>query len=226
MGLKNPIDEEIIWSGRKYHVIGVIKDMIIGSPFEPIKQTIFSLIPDQGIWINIRLNPELNTQEALARIAKVFETIMPAVPFEYNFVDQDYALKFASEERIGKLASFFAVLAIFISCLGLFGMSSYVAEQRKKEIGIRKVLGASTMNLWRMLSIEFVILVIISCIIGMPIAWIFLTRWLAGYAYHTQISAWIFVAVSMTALFITLMTISFHTIKASLVNPIKSLRSE
>jgi ABC-type antimicrobial peptide transport system permease subunit len=198
----------------------------MASPYEDVKQTIFRLMPFQGLWINVRLNPELSTSEALARAAKVFQTLIPAVPFEYKFVDQEYELKFAGEERIGKLASFFASLAIFISCLGLFGMASFVAEQRKKEIGIRKILGASAANLWRMLSMEFVVLVSISCLIGIPIAWNYLTAWLDKYAYHTEISVWVFVAASAASLVITLLTVSFQTIKASIVNPINSLRSE
>jgi len=225
-GLENPVDEEIVWQGKRYHVIGVIKDMVMTSPYEQVKQTIFRLIPYQGLWINIRLNPELSTSESLARTAKVFETLVPGVPFEYKFVDQEYAMKFASEERIGKLATFFASLAIFISCLGLFGMASFVAEQRKKEVGIRKILGASVINLWKMLSMEFVVLVGISCLIGIPIAWTYLTEWLQNYKYHTGISIWVFVAASSGALIITLLTVSFQTIKASIVNPINSLRSE
>jgi ABC-type antimicrobial peptide transport system permease subunit len=156
----------------------------------------------------------------------VFQKLIPAVPFEYTFIDQEYALKFAGEERIGKLASFFASLAIFISCLGLFGMASFVAEQRKKEIGIRKILGASITNLWGMLSREFMILVGISCLIGIPIAWNYLAGWLDNYYYHTAISIWVFVSVSVGALFITLATVSFQTIRAAVVNPISSLRSE
>jgi ABC-type antimicrobial peptide transport system permease subunit len=224
MGLQNPVDEEIVWQGKKYHVIGVIKDMVMASPYEPVKQTIFRIIPVQGLWINIRLNPALSVSEALAKTEKVFQNLVPAVPFEYTFVDQEYALKFAGEERIGKLATFFASLAIFISCLGLFGMASFVAEQRKKEIGIRKLLGASVASLWGMLSMEFVVLVSISCLIGIPIAWIYLTEWLDKYEYHTQISGWIFVIVSAAALIITLLTISFQTIKASIVNPIGRLK--
>jgi putative ABC transport system permease protein len=207
-------------------VIGVIKDMVMTSPYDPVKQTIFRVIPYQGLWINIRLNPELSTSEALSRTEKVFQTLVPAIPFEYKFVDQEYALKFSSEERIGKLATFFASLANLISCLGLFGMASFVAEQRKKEIGIRKILGASVVNLWGMLSMEFVILVGISCLIGIPIAWSYLSNWLEKYEYHTEISVWVFVAASAASLIITLLTISFQTIRASIVNPINSLRSE
>jgi len=226
MGLDDPVNEEITWEGKKYHVIGVIKDMLMTSPYDPVKQTVFRLIPFQGLWINIRLNPEMSTSESISKVGKVFQSLIPESPFEYKFVDEEYALKFAGEERIGKLASFFATLAIFISCLGLFGMASFVAEQRKKEIGIRKILGASVGNLWKMLSMEFLILVGISCIIGIPIAWTYLSGWLQKYNYHTEISVWVFVVASVGALFITLITVSFQTIRASIVNPINSLRSE
>ncbi|HZY82797.1 MAG TPA: FtsX-like permease family protein [Cyclobacteriaceae bacterium] len=226
MGLENPLDEEITWQGQKYHVIGVIKDMVMMSPYEPVKQTIFRLIPYQGLWVNIKLNPELSTSESLARVAKVYQTLMPAVPFEYKFVDEEYAAKFSGEERIGKLATFFASLAIFISCLGLFGMASFVAEQRKKEIGIRKILGASIATVWRLLSMEFLILVCISCLIGIPISWHYLDKWLQTYDYRTDISIWVFIGATGGALFITLITVSFQTIRASIVNPINSLRSE
>jgi putative ABC transport system permease protein len=228
MGLQEPVDEEIVWREKKYHVVGVIKDMVMTSPYEPVKQTIFTLFPprSQGLWINVRLNPEMSASESLARCATVFQKLMPATPFEYTFVDQEYEMKFAAEERIGRLASFFASLAIFISCLGLFGMASFVVEQRKKEIGIRKILGASSSNLWLMLSTEFVILVGISCLIGIPIAWHFLSGWLENYQYHTTISVWVLFAASTSCLIITLLIISFQTIKASIVNPIHSLRSE
>jgi putative ABC transport system permease protein len=226
MGLKDPINEEITWNGKKFTVIGVIKDMIMDSPYEPVKQTVFWLSYDGNVWINIRLNPELSTKESLAKVEKVFQGLFPAVPFEYKFTDQEYALKFSGEERIGKLASLFATLAIFISCLGLFGLSSFVAEQRKKEIGIRKILGASVSNLWKMLSAEFVLLVSISCLIAIPFAWYFLEQWLQKYEYHTELSIWIFVLASAGALLITVLTVSFQTIKASMSDPVKSLRSE
>jgi ABC-type lipoprotein release transport system permease subunit len=226
IGFENPVDEEISWQGKKYHVVGVIKDMIMTSPYEPVKPTIFRLIPYQGLWINIRLNPELSASAAVEKVGAVFKKLMPEIPFEYTFVDQEHARKFAAEERIGKLASFFASLAIFISCLGLFGMASFVAEQRKKEIGIRKIHGASVASLWRMLSMEFLILVAISCLIGIPIAWKYLSAWLQRYHYHTDISIWVFVGATGAALLITLVTVSFQTLKASVVNPIHSLRSE
>ena len=143
-----------------------------------------------------------------------------------RFNDEDYAKKFADEERVGKLATFFTILAIFISCLGLFGLASFVAEQRKKEIGVRKVLGASIYNLWQMLSKEFALLVIISCFIAIPLAWYYLNGWLKQYDYRTSISVWIFIVSGFGALVITLITVSFQAIKAAIANPVKSLRTE
>ena len=143
-----------------------------------------------------------------------------------NGMGKYMAKKFADEERIGNLASFFTILAIFISCLGLFGLASFVAEQRKKEIGVRKVLGASVYNLWQMLSREFALLVIISCFIAIPLAWYYLNGWLKQYDYRTGISAWIFILSGAGALAITLITVSFQAIKAAIANPVKSLRTE
>ena len=164
--------------------------------------------------------------EALAKIAVVFKKYGPDIPFDYKFVDDDYARKFSNEVRIGNLAAVFAVLAIFISCLGLFGLASFVAEQRSKEIGVRKVLGATVFNLWKMLSKDFALLVFISCLIAIPLAWYFLNQWLQNYNYHTAISWWIFAVTIAGALLITLLTVSFQAIKAALANPVKSLRSE
>jgi ABC-type antimicrobial peptide transport system permease subunit len=165
-------------------------------------------------------------KDALAKIERVFKKYNPDLPFNYYFNDEEYAKKFADEQRIGSLASVFAVLAIFISCLGLFGLASFVAEQRKKEIGLRKVLGASTYSLWKMLSREFAMLVVISCLIAIPLAWYYLNNWLLQYDYRTSISGWIFMASGVGVLIITLITVSFQAIKAALANPVNSLRSE
>jgi ABC-type antimicrobial peptide transport system permease subunit len=164
--------------------------------------------------------------QALPKIESVFKKLVPSTPFDYRFVDEDYALKFAVEERIGKLAGFFAILAVFISCLGLFGLASFVAEQRTKEVGIRKVLGASVFNVWRLLSHEFVVLVTISLLIAIPIAYYFMHNWLQDYQYRASLSWWIFVIASAAALVITLLTVSFQAIKAAISNPVKSLRTE
>jgi ABC-type antimicrobial peptide transport system permease subunit len=162
----------------------------------------------------------------LAKIQADFTRYSPVSPFEYKFVDEDYARKFQDEERIGKLASFFAVLAILISCLGIFGLASFVAEQRTKEIGVRKVMGASVVNLWGMLSKDFVVLVVISLFIAMPMAYYFMNSWLLKYEYRTAIAWWIFALAAAGALLITLCTVSYQSIKAALANPVNSLRSE
>jgi ABC-type antimicrobial peptide transport system permease subunit len=176
--------------------------------------------------MNIRINPKISIGDALTKTEAIFKKLVPAVPFDYQFADTEYGLKFAAEERIGKLASVFATLAIFISCLGLFGLASFVAEKRTKEIGVRKVLGASVYNLWKMLSKDFVILVIISCLIAIPIAWYYLNQWLMKYEYRTEISWWIFPVVIGGTLLITIITVSLQAIKAAVANPVKSLRSE
>ena len=176
--------------------------------------------------VTIRINPAVSTSQALAGIETVIKKYNPAIPFDYRFTDQEYAKKFGDEERIGTLASIFAVLAIFISCPGLFGLASFIAEQRTKEIGVRKVLGASVLNLWGLLSKDFVVLVVIALLIATPIAYYFLSGWLQQYAYHTDIAWWIFALSGAGAQVITLLTVSFQSVKAALMNPVKSLRSE
>jgi putative ABC transport system permease protein len=227
MGLKNPLNEIIRWGDHPLKIIGVVKDMVMESPFDPVRQTIYLVNYEASTsWINIRINPNISAQEAIAKTETIFKEVVPAVPFDYKFVDTEYALKFAVEERIGKLASVFAVLAIFISCLGLFGLASYIAEKRTKEIGIRKVLGATLYNIWKMLSLDFIFLVIISCCIAVPIAYYLLSQWLDKYEYRTEISWWIFALAICSALIITLLTVSFQAIKAALTNPVKNLRTE
>ncbi|GAB4032147.1 ABC transporter permease [Spirosoma gilvum] len=226
MGLKDPVGKVIREGDLRYKIIGVIKDMVMESPYEPARQTLFYISNFPSNFINVRLNPNLSASEAVSKLAPVFQKYNPTAPFDYKFADAEYNQKFADEERIGTLASFFAVLAIFISCLGLFGLASFMAEQRTKEIGVRKVLGASVLNLWGLLSKDFVILVIIAFGIATPIAYYFLDNWLQKYQYHTELSWWIFAASGAGALLITLLTISFQSVKAALVNPVKSLRSE
>ncbi|HWN88430.1 MAG TPA: FtsX-like permease family protein, partial [Chitinophagaceae bacterium] len=233
MELKDPVGETITWKWREndpkpYTILGVIKDVVMESPYEPIEPTLFFIKPLNGgvNWINIKINPAVAVNSALPKIEAVFKKLVPAAPFDYKFVDQDYALKFAAEERISKLSGFFAVLAVLISCLGLFGLATFVAEQRTKEIGVRKVLGASVFNVWRLLSKEFALLVIISLFIATPIAYYFMNNWLQNYQYRAELAWWIFVAAGSGALIITLLTVSFQAIKAAIANPIKSLRTE
>jgi putative ABC transport system permease protein len=227
MGLKNPVGEIIRWSGFQFTIVGVVKDMVMESPFDPVKQTIYVVNYDQATqYMNIRINPKISISDALAKTEAVFKKLVPAVPFQYQFADAEYGSKFAAEERVGKLASVFAALAILISCLGLFGLASFVAEKRTKEIGVRKVLGATVFNLWKMLSKDFIILVVISCLIAAPIAWYYLGQWLMKYEYRTSISWWVFPVVAAGALLITIITVSLQAIKAAVANPVKSLRSE
>jgi putative ABC transport system permease protein len=220
------VGQTIDFDDKKYHVLGVIKDMIMQSPYKPVTPTIFFYNRNWANVITVAIKQGTPVKTALGKIEAVFKKYNPSAPFDYTFNDEDYAKKFSDEQRIGKLATFFTVLAIFISCLGLFGLASFVAEQRKKEIGVRKVLGASTYNLWQMLSREFALLVMISCFIAIPLAWYYLHQWLQHYEYRAPISVWIFIVSGIGALVITLITVSFQAVKAALANPVKSLRTE
>lgn len=212
--------------GTPGQVIGVVKDMVMESPWRPVKPTIFYMADDWVSVHNVRLKPEVPVQDALAKVGNVFTALSPSNPFDYQFIDQEYEKKFRAEERIGKLARFFAFLAIFISCLGLFGLSAYVAEQRTKEIGIRKVLGASVANLWALQSKSFIILVILACLIAAPLAWYFLEGWLSDYEYRIDLNMGVFVVAGILALIVTLATVSYQAIKAALANPARSLKTE
>ena len=225
-GLKDPVGKKIHSYDGDHTIIGIVKDMVMQSPYTPTMPSIFYLNYGWTRLITVRVNPKISTREALAKIAPVFQQYNPGSPFEYKFIDQEYAQKFSDEQRIGKLSTVFSALAILISCLGLFGLSSFVAEQRTKEIGVRKVLGASVFNVWRLLSKEFVLLVGISLLIAAPLAYYYMHNWLRSYDYRTPISPWIFLAAGAGALFITLLTVSFQAIKAALMNPARSLRSE
>jgi predicted permease len=232
-GMADPVGEVISWKSqwmtdniqKRFTILGVVKDMVMQSPFDPVKPTVFFLFGSPN-FINIKLNPQVSAARALPAIESVFRKLIPSAPFEYQFADQEYDKKFRAEERIGKLAGFFAILAIIISCLGLFGLASFTAEQRTKEIGIRKVMGASVANLWQMLSKDFVILVVISSLIAAPLAWYAMREWLQHYQYRTEMGWWIFALSGLGALLVTLLTVSYQAIRAALINPVQSLRSE
>jgi putative ABC transport system permease protein len=227
LGFENPIGETLNWNDRPYTIIGVIEDMIIESPYEPVRASLWHIDRYDNVNLAIlKLNPDMSAHDALDKIKTVFTKYDTEAPFSYEFVDDEYARKFSDEERIGKLASFFAVLAVFISCLGIFGLASFVAEQRTKEIGVRKVMGASVVNLWGMLSKDFLVLVGISLLIAMPVAWYFMNNWLQKYQYRSDMAWWIFAAAAAGALLITLLTVSYQSIKAAMANPVNSLRSE
>jgi putative ABC transport system permease protein len=227
LGFENAVGETLVWNEKPYTIIGVIKDMIIESPYEPVRASLWHMdLRNSGNLVILKLNPDMSAHEAIEKIKTVFNKFSPSLPFSHEFVDEEYARKFSDEERIGKLASFFAALAIFISCLGISGLASFVAEQRTKEIGVRKVMGASVLNLWGLLSKDFLVLVFLSLLLAMPLAWYLMSGWLEKYQYRSTIAWWIFAAAGFGALAITLMTVSYQSIKAALANPVNSLRSE
>ena len=230
LGFKNPIGEYITFDadGTKRQIIGVVEDIVAESPFEPVRIGFYWLQKNLNHLgqMYVKINPDLSMNVALPKMEAIIKKIAPAAPFQYRFTDEEYERKFSAEQKISNLSTIFAALAIFISCLGIFGLASFVAEQRAREIGIRKVLGASVSSLWQLLSRDFVVLVVISCMIAIPVANYFMNNWLNGYQYRTEISWWIFAAAGFGALFITLLTVSFQAIKAAMTNPTTSLRSE
>ena len=227
MGLKDPINQVIRYDNINgpARIIGVVKDALMQSPFTPVEPTVFNH-GRGGNFVIYRLSAGTKTHDAIEKITKIFNNYNPAYPYIYQFVDEEYNHKFNLELLVGKLASVFAGLAIFISCLGLFGLAAYVAEQRTKEIGVRKVLGASVAQVWLLLSKDFIMLVLISCVIASPIALYFLKNWLQKYEYRITIGPGVFILSAVAAIIVTLITISFQAIRAALANPVKSLRSE
>ncbi len=227
LGFKNPIGQTITWIGSgDFRIIGVVKDMVNQSAYEPVRQTFFYMHKGPFNNIVLKINPRVSARDAIEKIGAIFKKYDPNTPFEYHFADQAFARKFENEQRIGKLASSFTGLAIFISCLGLFGMASFMAEQRTKEIGVRKVLGASVFGLWRLLTKDFVALVIISLLIAAPVAYYLMNRWLENYQYRASVSWWIFGLTAAGAILVTLLTVSYQSIRAALANPVKSLKTE
>jgi ABC-type antimicrobial peptide transport system permease subunit len=227
MGLEHPIGENIRSYGRNYTVIGVVEDMVTQSLYESNKQTVFVLDRfDRASFINVKINPEAGASKAIEELNRLFVKHNPNTPFEYKFADDEFAGKFSFEARVGKLVSIFALIAIFISCLGLFGLASFMAEQRIKEISIRKVLGASVSGLWQMLSKDFVILTAMSCLLAAPIGYYLMNSWLQLYEYHTTISGWLLLLIGIGVLGITLITVSFQAVRAALTNPVNNLKTE
>lgn len=232
MGLQNPVGSFIKESESDdpddtMKIIGVVEDMIAQSPYEPVKQGIYVFDKyNNASFYNLRLNPNQSANQNIATIERVFKEHFPDIPFQYDFVDEEYGKKFASMVRIGRLSGIFTALAILISCLGLFGLTSFVAEQRTKEIGVRRVLGASVFNVWNMLSKDFLKLVIISCFIAVPIAYYVMNGWLQEYPYRVILKWWIFALAMIGALAVTILTVSFQAIRAAKSNPARSLRTE
>jgi hypothetical protein len=209
------------------HVVGVIKDFILESPFTRNIAPMMIGGPG-GVWfqvIHFKLNPAHSTAADLALAEKIYHKYSPAYPFEYSFVDEAYAGKFKAEQQTDKLSALFAVLTIFISCLGLFALAMYTAENRLREIGIRKVLGASVTSITTLLTRDFIYLVLISFVIATPVAWLVMNKWLLNYGYRISIGWDIFALSGALALLIAIATVSYQSIKAALANPVKNLRT-
>jgi len=230
MRLQQPIGQVITYSASGYpqrmRIIGVVKDVVNNSPFAPVEPTIFIFQPEWTFALTYRLAPNVNTHVALAKLKPIFEKFEPRIPYSYRFTDDEYAALFHSELLIGRLAAVFAVLAILISCLGLFGLAAYVAEQRTKEIGIRKVLGASVSHLLLLLTRDFLMVVGLSCLIAVPIAWFLLHTWLQQYYYRISIGPGVFVLAAGIVSILTIITVSVQAGRAALANPVDSLRAE
>lgn len=231
MGFEEAVGKTIRFSedwfgGNEFTILGVVNDLVKESPFQSTMPAIMFLSEDELPWLFVRLNPALETETALKRVANVFRKLAPNSPFDFKFVDAEYAAKFEAELKMGKLARFFAILAILISCLGVFGLATYFAERRTKEISIRKVLGASTWQLWHLLSKDFVFMVLFASGIAIPIAWYFFNRWLLSYEYRTSIAWWVFLVAILITLAITLLTVSYQSIKAALAPPVAAIKTE
>jgi ABC-type antimicrobial peptide transport system permease subunit len=227
MHFKDAIGQEIKDDELKFHVVGVIRDFIIESPYTPIQPMVITGAKED--WfnvVNVRLNNKNGTEANLRKMEAIFRRYNPQYPFEYQFVDEEYARKFDDSRRIGTLAGLFAVLTIFISCLGLFGLATYMAENRVKEIGVRKVLGASVAGITALLSRDFLMLVGVSFVVAAPIAWFGMYEWLQDYPYRVEIRWWVFAMAAGLSLAIALFTVSFQAIRAGMANPARSLRSE
>ncbi|RYU93194.1 ABC transporter permease [Emticicia agri] len=228
MQLKNPVGTNIKFGNTDWHVVGVVKDFVYASPFDPINP---ALIEGPGGpiglgWLSIRLNPANPMADNVAKLEKIFTRYNPAYPFEYLFADESYKAKFADEQRTGTLTGLFTGLTIFIACLGLFGLAAYTAQQRTKEIGIRKALGAPVFSVVQLLTRDFIRLLLVAFAIGAPIGWYIMEQWLIDYKYRISIGVGVFLTTLISAIIIVLVSVSFQAIKAALVNPVKSLRSE
>lgn len=225
MGIKNPIGMQLK-NGRSFNVIGVMDNVIMESPFKPVDPLMVYFDPGNSNYINIRLNKQAEPQKALTAIETIFKKYNPSVPFEFQFADAEFGKKFLTEELISKLTNIFAGLAIFICCIGLAGLASFTIEKRVREIGIRKVLGASVQQLLMLISKEFLRLVFIAFAIAVPLTWWLMGNWLQKYTYRISISIWMFGIVGIAVLLLTLIVIIMNTMRAAMRNPVKSLRTE
>ncbi len=226
MELADPIGTTIRMGEQEFTVVGILDDVVMTSPYHPAQRTIFVFVPAWTSDVLIRLPKGANVSMMLKGIEEVFKQFNPAFPFSYSFVDEEFNQKFANEELIGKLARLFAILAVAISCLGLFGLSAFAAERRTKEIGIRKVLGASVKNIVGLLSIDFIKLVLIAFLLACPLAWYLMRQWLQSFTYQVEINLDVFLITGLVAILIAQLTVSWQSLKAAFTNPVDSLRNE
>ncbi|MFC5410145.1 ABC transporter permease [Larkinella bovis] len=225
IGYSNPVGQPLIFWGKPGKIIGLLRDFHFNSLHEPIRPLIIRLADNHYGNLLIRTQPG-QTRPALASLEALCQKLNPKFPFTYSFVDAEYQRTYRSETVVGTLSTIFATLAIFIACLGLFGLAAFMAEQRTKEIGVRKVLGASVASVVALLSRDFLKLVVIAIVIASPVAWYVMRQWLQGFAYQVEISGWVFALAGFLSLLIAFLTVSFQSLKAALMNPVKSLRSE
>ncbi len=226
MGMKNPVGNSVRHDGNEYHIIGLVKDFVYNDFYKTPAPYLLFCSPAATTVLFIRLKEEVNKTEALAQVENVIKKDNPGYPFEYKFVDQEFDNIFKGEMLIAKLSRLFAILTIFISCLGLFGLAAYTAERRTKEIGIRKVLGATVTNMVALLSKDFLKLVLVAILLAAPAAWYIMHNWLQDYAYRITIPLWIFAVAACLALCIAFLTVSLQAVRAAIANPIHSLRTE
>ena len=226
MGLKDPVGMQVGYNKKTYTISGIIDNVVMESPYKPVEPMMIINFPAYSNSIAIRLNDNVPPQKALSSIEGIFTKYNPAFPFEYQFVDQEFGKKFIAEELINKIINLFAILAIFISCIGLAGLASFTIEKRVREIGVRKVLGASVTQILGLVSKEFLKLVLIAFLIAVPVTWWYMNNWLQNYNYHVSISPWMFLAVGAFTLLLTIAVVSLNALKAAIANPVKSLRTE
>ena len=226
MGLKNPLGMKLRYGNTDYNVTGITDNVVMESPFKPVDPVMMFFNSNFSSVVSIRLKDDAQLKSSLAAIENIFTKYNPAYPFDYKFVDEEFTKKFINEHLISRITNIFAGLAIFICCIGLAGLASFTIEKRTREIGIRKVLGASLQQLLSLISKEFLKLVAIAFVIAVPIAWWLMHNWLQNYEFRVQISWWLFCSVGLLVLLLALAVVSANTMKAALKNPVRTLRTE
>jgi ABC-type antimicrobial peptide transport system permease subunit len=215
----------VFWGGRTGPLLGIVNDFHLSSLHEVIEPVIFYIRPEWFDTYHLRIEP-VAYQNTLRFIEETWQTFFPAWPLTYQFADQSFEARYRTEERLGQLFTAFALLALFIGCMGLFGLASFMAEQRTKEIGVRKVLGASVLDVVVLFSKDFTRLILIALVIAAPVTWIALRQWLEGFAYHITVSWWLYPAACFLVLSIAWLSVSYQSIQAAIADPVKSLRYE